>query len=149
MRLGDVFGNRHHHRHRLERPAQIIRVEPGDDHPLAAAGKLGACGRQILVEELGFVDADDLGVVVDEPQQLRRVADVDPLNPHLAVRHDFGLGEAVVERRLEDLHALAGDLRAPQPADELFALSAEHAAGDDFDPAVGRVAMRDVHQARD
>jgi hypothetical protein len=36
---------------------------------------------------------------------------------------------------LEDLHLLPGDLRAPQPADQLLALAAEHAAGDDFDPA--------------
>ena len=41
--------------------------------------------------------------------------------------------------RLEDLDLLPGDLRAPQPADQLFALAAEHAAGDDFDPAVLRL----------
>ena len=100
---------------------------------------------QILVEELRFVDAHDFGVVVDEPQQLGRAADVDALNAHLAVRDDLCLGEPVVERRLEDLHPLPRDLRATQPADELFALAAEHAAGDDFDPPEGGVAMRYVH----
>ena len=42
---------------------------------------------------------------------------------------------AVVDRRLEDLDLAPGDLGAAQPADQLLALAAEHAAGDDFDPA--------------
>src|SRR5207302_1083721 len=36
--------------------------------------------------------------------------------------------------RLEDLDFLLGDLRAPEPPDQLLALSAEHAAGDHFNP---------------
>ena len=58
------------------------------------------------------------------------------LDPHLAVRHDVIVGVAGVDRRLEDLDLLAGDLRAAQPADQLLALAAEHAADDDFDPAL-------------
>jgi hypothetical protein len=46
-------------------------------------------------------------------------------------------GVAVVEPRLEHLHALAGDDRAPDPPHELLALAAEHHAGDDLDPAAG------------
>ena len=46
------------------------------------------------------------------------------------------VGVAGVERGLEDLDLLAGDLRAAQPADQLLALAAEHAADDDFDPAL-------------
>ena len=80
-----------------------------------------------------------------EPQQLRGAADVDPLNPHFAVRDDLGLGETHVERRLEDLHALTRDLGAAEPADQLFALPAEHAAGDHFDPAVRRISVRHIH----
>ena len=52
----------------------------------------------------------------------------------------------IVEDRLENLHLLAGDLRAAQPADQLFALAAEHAAGDDFDPAVGGGAVGYIHE---
>jgi len=42
---------------------------------------------------------------------------------------------AVVDLRLHDQRALAGDLRAAEPADELFALAAEHRAADDLEPA--------------
>jgi hypothetical protein len=45
-----------------------------------------------------------------------------------------------VECRLEDLDALPRDLGTAQPADELLALAAVHAADDHFDPAVGRLA---------
>ena len=54
---------------------------------------------------------------------------------HLAVRGDVVVAVAVVDLRLEDLDLLPRDLGAPQPADELFALAAEHAAGNDLDPA--------------
>src|SRR5262249_40443966 len=60
----------------------------------------------------------------------------------------------VVDERLEDLDLLARDLRAPQAANELLALAAEHRAGDDLDPAViARMAVSTVggfrHYARD
>ena len=54
---------------------------------------------------------------------------------HLAVRDDLVLAVAVVDGGLEDLDLLPRNLRAPQPPDQLLALAAEHAAGDDFDPA--------------
>src|SRR5437763_5188958 len=38
-----------------------------------------------------------------------------------------------VEVGLEDLHALAGDDRAPYPPDQLLALPGEHDPGDHFD----------------
>ena len=72
------------------------------------------------------------------------VARVLGRDAQLAVRDDVVVGVARVDRRLEDLHALAGDLRAAQAADELFALAAEHAADDDLDPARRRGAD-DVH----
>ena len=84
---------------------------------------------------------DHLGVVGDLLHQLVRVAHVLRRDPHVAVRHDVVFAEAVVDERLEDLHLLPRDLRPAQPADQLLALAAEHAAGDDFDPAVvGRLA---------
>ena len=62
QRLGDVFGDREQLRHRLERLAEIILVEAGDDDALALVGERVADGRQLRVEELPFVDADDFGV---------------------------------------------------------------------------------------
>ena len=54
------------------------------------------------------------------------------------------VGEAGVDDRLEDLHALAGDLGAAQAANQLFALAAEHATDDDLDPALGWLSD-DIH----
>src|SRR5262249_35469394 len=54
----------------------------------------------------------------------------------------------VVDRGLEDLDLLPGDLRTPQPADELLALAAEHAARDHFDPA-GPGGLGVFHQTRE
>ena len=73
-------------------------------------------------------------------EQLARARHRARLDPHLAVRDDVIVGIAPVDHRLEDLHLLAGNLGAPQPADELLALAAEHAADDDFDPALVRLS---------
>jgi hypothetical protein len=134
--LGDVLGDRQQLRHRFERPAQIVLIQAGDDDPLAAIGERVTGRREIEVEELPFVDADHFGVVGDLQQQLVGVADGLGRDPHLAVGDDMAVAEAVVHQRLEHLHPLAGNLDPPQPADELFALPAEHAAGDHFDPPV-------------
>jgi hypothetical protein len=48
----DVFGDREQLRHRLERLAQIILIQPGDDDALAASRETDADGRQIGVEKL-------------------------------------------------------------------------------------------------
>src|SRR5688500_439369 len=145
VRLGDVFGDRHHDGHRLERPAQVIGVEPGDDDAFAAAGELRAGGGQILVEELRLVDGDDFSVVVDKPQQLSRAADLHTLYPHLAMRDDFRFGEPVIEGRFEDLDLLACNLRTAKPADELFAFAAEHTAGNYLNPPVAGASMSYIH----
>jgi hypothetical protein len=51
------------------------------------------------------------------------------------MRHDVIDRIARIHGRLENLHALAGDLRAAKAANELLALAAEHAPDDDFYPA--------------
>ncbi len=43
---------------------------------------------------------------------------------------------AHIKSRLHYDHRLTGDLSPTQPAHQLLALAAEHAATDDFDPAV-------------
>src|SRR5208337_4493179 len=48
-----------------------------------------------------------------------------------------------IDRRLENLHALSRDLRAPQSANQFFALPGEHRSDHDFDPA--HVAFHNVH----
>jgi hypothetical protein len=91
-----------------------------------------------------FVDADHFGIGVHVVEQLARRSGVLRSDPHLAVRGDVIVAIAVVDLRFEDLHALLGDLGTAQPADELFALPAEHAAGDHFNPARRRTLLN-VH----
>ena len=43
--------------------------------------------------------------------------------------------EAVVDERLDDQRLLPGDLRAPQPPDELLALPGEHRPANDLEPS--------------
>ena len=54
------------------------------------------------------------------------------------------VGVSGIDARLEDLDLLAGDLGTADAADELLALAAEHAAGDDLDPP-GLAAEMSVH----
>src|SRR5438105_5079087 len=61
-RLGDVFRDGQELRHRLERPAQIVLIEAGHDHALPAIRERVARRRQMQIEELPLVDADNLGV---------------------------------------------------------------------------------------
>ncbi len=100
--------------------------------------------RQRLIEELPFVDADDLGVGLDQLEQLTRIVNDRRFHAHLAVRDDVVGRIPGVDARLEDLNALARDSGAAQPANELLALAAEHAADDDFDPALVGLT-HDIH----
>src|SRR5215471_5518391 len=127
QRLGDVLGDRQQLRHGLERPPAVVLVEPGDDDALAHARELLAHVHELGAEELPLVDADHLRLV-RVLQDLRCLLHRARRDPQLAVGHDRVLGIAIVDRGLEDLHALAGDLRAAQPADQLLRLAAVHAA---------------------
>jgi hypothetical protein len=55
------------------------------------------------------------------------------------------LAEAVIKDGLEDLHLLPRDLHPTETADQLLALSAEHAARNHLYPAVFRRFPHDVH----
>jgi hypothetical protein len=130
-----MAGNGEELRHRLERTAEEILIQTGHDHAFAAVRQRIAGRWKALIEELAFVDPHDLGVIVHRPQELVRAARGGRRDPHVAVRDDVIVAVAVVDERLEDLDLLPGDLRAAQPPDQLLAFSAEHAAGDDLDPA--------------
>src|SRR5207248_1986643 len=80
------------------------------------------------------------GVVVHEPDELVRAADDARGDPHVAVRHDVVVAIAIVDEWLEDLDLLPRDLRPAQAPNQLLALAAEHAAGDDLDPAGAAIA---------
>src|ERR1700678_4580584 len=59
------------------------------------------------------------------------------------MRHDPALGIALVDHGFEDLDTLPRNLRATQPANQLFALAGKHRPDDDFDPA--HVSFHDIH----
>ena len=142
--LGDVLGDREQLRHGLERLAQVVGIEPRDDERACPSSRSARRRRRASrskncpssmpttsvrwssFSRISLGSADELG-----------------LDAHVAVRHDVLLAVAPVDDRLEDLDPLARDLRAPQPADQLLALAAEHAAGDHFDPA--RVRSKNIH----
>jgi hypothetical protein len=64
------------------------------------------------------------------------------------VADDVGGRVAVVDPRLDDDDALAGDLRAAQPADHLLALAAEHRPADHLEPAAAGVVPDHAEDSR-
>ena len=144
-RLGDVFGDRQQLRHRLERLAEVVLVEAGHDDAHAARGQrrrttAGSSASKNWPSSMPTTSVSGLTLASSSAARARLLG----RNPQLAVRDDVVVGVAGVDGGLEDLDTLAGDLGAAQPADELFALAAEHAADDDFDPARGW-GSDDVH----
>jgi hypothetical protein len=104
--LRDVFGDRQQLRHRLERPAEVVLIQPGHNDALATIRQGVARGREVLIEKLTLVDPDDL---VSSATSFTSSSEFDVLrgDPHVAVRDDVILAEPVVDERLEDLDLLA------------------------------------------
>ena len=143
QQFGNLLSNGQEARDGLKRPAQVIRVQAGDDHALAHVRELHADFHQLLAQKLPFVNADDFGARLDSLQYLDGGAHVVRADTQSRVRNDFVHGVTLIDHRLENLHTLAGNLRAPQSPDQLLALAREHGADDHLDPA--HVAFNDVH----
>ena len=134
LQLVDELGVGQELRHRPEREPPEVLVEPGRDHPGAVVGELERDADDLFVEELGLVDADHLEAA--RPLgELGHARHRHGPHPDAGVADDVGGVVAVVDPRLEDHRPLAGDLGAPEPADHLLALAAEHRAADDLEPA--------------
>src|SRR5262249_25491949 len=86
QRLRDVLRNRQQLRHWIERLAQVVLVEPGDDDSLALIGERAADSRQVGIEELPFVDAHHLRFGEDALEEIARRGEIVGRDPHLAVR---------------------------------------------------------------
>ncbi len=111
-----------------------ILVEPGGDHADAALRERQRRVHDARLEELDLVDPDD--VAATRPgDELRAAVDRYGRHAHARVADDVGCVVAVVDPRLEEEHALPGDLRAPESTDHLLALAAEHRAAHDLEPA--------------
>lgn len=68
--LRDVFRNGEQLRHGTKRFRSIILVKTGNDDTLAQVGKAIAHGCQFQVEELGLINPDNLGLVVQQIHDL-------------------------------------------------------------------------------
>ena len=134
LQLVDELGAAEQLGHRAEREAAEVLVEAARDDAEPRSTRPSRMSTISRREELNLVDADDV-VAVDEAGDVGGVVDRD--RPHLGagVADDVADVVAVVEPRLDDQRALAGDLGAPQPADELLALAAEHRPANDLEPA--------------
>ena len=134
LQLVDELGMRQELGHRTEGKSPEVLVEPRHDDADSAIGQLERVLDDRRLEELHLVDPDDL-----EP--LCTLEDVvhgrhrNSAHARAGMAHDVGRVVAVVDPRLEDDDALAGDLGAAQPADHLLALPAEHRTADHLEPA--------------
>src|SRR5262249_9507148 len=133
--LGHVLRDRHQARHRLERLQAVVQVQPRDDDPQPAVGQRLADLDDPALEEMSFVDADDLGSGADAVDDVRGAAEGDRGDADMVVGDEVLAGVADVELVLEDLDFLAGEGGEAEAADEFVGLSGEHRAADDFDPA--------------
>src|SRR5688500_3426839 len=134
LELVDELREAEQQRHRPERLAPEVAVEPGRDDALAARDALLNRVDELRLEELRLVDTDDV-VAVRPPKRLLDSADGDRAHPRAGVADDVGDVVAVVDPRLHDQDVLPGDLRPTEAPDELLALAAEHGAADHFEPA--------------
>ena len=78
-------------RHRPEGTAQVVEVEPGDDHPHAGVGQLADQLDQAVVEELRLVDPHHLDAGQELLPQLAAAGDAHGLELAL-VAGDQALG---------------------------------------------------------
>src|SRR5664279_760035 len=119
--------------HRAERAAAEVLVEAGGNDALAARDEDVDHEHDRGIEELHLVDPNGV-VALGEARNLLWPRDGDRSHLCARVTDDVADVVAVVDLRLHDQGALAGDLGATEPANELFALAAEHRAADDLEP---------------
>ncbi|GGB04292.1 hypothetical protein GCM10011511_29520 [Puia dinghuensis] len=62
MQLGYIFCFSQKVWHLPKRFSQIVHIKPGDDYPNTPNRKLVADFRQLIIEKLGLVDADNIDI---------------------------------------------------------------------------------------
>jgi 2-hydroxy-3-keto-5-methylthiopentenyl-1-phosphate phosphatase len=132
--FGDGFGQCEQIGHRRKGPPEVVGVEAGDDYLFAAIGQLLSDFHQALSKEVGFVYANHFRAPVELGEDLRHIPNDFRFHPHIAMRDDLIEGIADVDGGFESLDSFAGNARAAQAADELFALTGEHGAADGLNP---------------
>ncbi len=141
--LGDFIRYREKFGHGMKRTPEIIRIESGNDDALAHIGKLYHQVNDGIAQKLRLIEADHFSAQVNPSFHLGGAGDALGVDTHIVVGDDVTIGIALVNRRLEDLYALPGDLGTAQAADQLFALAAEHRTADYFDPS--KISAHGIH----
>ncbi len=90
-RLRDVLGVQHQRWNRLERPAEVVEIETGDDHSFAGGRQRHDHLEKPLVEELALVDPDDDRAILDRPKQLLGVSNRLGLRRQVRMGNHLGL----------------------------------------------------------
>ena len=137
MQLVHDLGDAQELRHRAERLTAEIGIGAGEDHAAAAQREVARDLHDAGVEELHLVDRNDLRERIEPERDLARRVHRHRLDGPAVVTADGedAAGISVIKVRLEHLHPLLRDHRPAHATDELFALAAEHHAGDDLYPA--------------
>lgn len=133
VNLGNIFGHGQQGRHGTKRPAKVIHVEAGNDHPDPAIGQGVAHRRQLIIEKLGFINADHIKIIGHQ-QNLARRMNGGALNGIGIVRNNIPGMIALVDHRLVDLKLLLRNAGTLHPPNELFGLARKHGAANYFDP---------------
>jgi hypothetical protein len=136
VKLVHELGVRHQLRHCAEWLAAKIGIRSRNDHTQSATSERSHQWNDARVQELRFVDGDHIGQRIQLLRDLNGRVNGNSLDGTTVMTRDRVQPLIpLIEVRFEHLHLLLGDHRTPDSADELFALTAEHAADDDFDPA--------------
>src|SRR5262249_20140020 len=127
----------------FERPPAKVGVEAGNYHTLPKIGQLGANVHDFVAQELRLVNPHYFRARLKLLHDFRGFRDVVRGDAQPGMRDDFVGRVARVNSRLENLHALPGNLRAAKAPDQLFALAGEHRPDNHFDPT--HVALDYIH----
>jgi hypothetical protein len=78
---------------------------------------------QVWAEEVRFVDPHHFSPGIQIRKNVGGALDGLRFHAQIVMGNDFVGGIAVVDERLEDLHAFPGDDRTPEPPHQLLALA--------------------------
>lgn len=133
--FGDRFGEGEEFRDGRKGAAQIVCVEPGNDHLFTGIGELLDNLNEFGAHEVGLIDAHYLGSPVEFGENFRSVCNDFRFEPRVCVGDNFVGRVALINDRFEDLNPTARDHGTAKAADEFFTFPGEHGATDDFNPA--------------
>lgn len=135
MELRYILGLAHQIGHGAKRLAPKIEVQTSQNDTNAAFSEGFDHIDQPFIKELGLINADNGSLGVDIRCDLGAAAARMCIIFFAIMRGDLPFGVADINRGFKHLNGLAGNVRPPDPSDQLFSFSAEHAAAYDFNAA--------------